>query len=848
MQYNSPSYYRPYTPDGSIGSGSSETSGDGSDGSDDKSDVGGPGFTTEQSQLEFQHRTASGFPFESDKSEQTLANPMKITTTYQTSLLSVRSADRNKLIYPTSHYLTLNTPRIYKDVSQLQCVQITYPNFINYIMNLNIYDSAISSFIGQPFTGSNPAFISCLEYINPAIASNSFGISEYAKNPNTPQQSCYIKHVVTVPPGIYDPFQIVSELNKQMNKTPPFNIISYSDFRNKFLATKDVSCLFNEGGAYLYNTLSRSFRANPTRDDILVNYFPLTHKKYGTIPTEQEIFIAYYYPVLKETLIDTKDRRYLNYATYSEDQVMSSVVFSFQGISSQIYFDLCSSNTFYLNKLRQKYTFTYNLLNQYDWYYNNIADRIGLRVSYLNLSIRNEMNKQRQFWLCQALSGSGLTASQYNGLDLQSMYTGAVMTDLADRLNTMYATTMGIPYGVYSISTLGVVSSLVSTMNPIGLPVEQTTANDDYLINLAKGNITVAPCVTSMPGNFGCISQVDLISDVNASATFTYPSAPFYYSSLSSLNSSSIINSVIFGDGYVCDFAGTSITTSGFSTFHSTFRNYVSVQLTQLSVLSTVIANTNTKLAQYMYDKYGSIFPNSYFSPSTFLSGMPMPTGPVLLDMKTPIIYQTGSFTTYGTTANECKSAINAIMSNVLTFMPANYPNTLPFKMGFNCAEEVVIGSTLAYSCPFPNHNVYLQLNVNRPFNKMDVLAESERSVVSAETISNYVSAVSFSTIVTSPVSTIAYNSNAPLGETNVVLGKILLSGQKCTRVSQTMIQNPVHFKPFLGKLDRLEFRLLLDDNLIPLDTLIPYNIPCMEWDAVFQIDEQVSVLDSGII
>jgi len=61
------------------------------------------------------------------------------------------------------------------------------------------------------------------------------------------------------------------------------------------------------------------------------------------------------------------------------------------------------------------------------------------------------------------------------------------------------------------------------------------------------------------------------------------------------------------------------------------------------------------------------------------------------------------------------------------------------------------------------------------------------------------------------------------------------------TGISQTVIQNPVIFENTLGKLDRLDFKIYYDDRAItPAWLYLPFMLNLDEWNATFQIDEQV--------
>jgi hypothetical protein len=85
--------------------------------------------------------------------------------------------------------------------------------------------------------------------------------------------------------------------------------------------------------------------------------------------------------------------------------------------------------------------------------------------------------------------------------------------------------------------------------------------------------------------------------------------------------------------------------------------------------------------------------------------------------------------------------------------------------------------------------------------------------------------------------------TNETTGQTKLVLGKILMTGLTFLGVSQTIIQQPAVFTPPIGKLDKLEFNMLLDDGT-PLADVFPFNYDATNWDAVFQIDEEVATID----
>jgi hypothetical protein len=53
----------------------------------------------------------------------------------QTSLFSIKSTNRDQSVYQTSANFSIKLPRIYKNVTQVRCVQLTFPFYQNAIMN-----------------------------------------------------------------------------------------------------------------------------------------------------------------------------------------------------------------------------------------------------------------------------------------------------------------------------------------------------------------------------------------------------------------------------------------------------------------------------------------------------------------------------------------------------------------------------------------------------------------------------------------------------------------------------------------------------------------------------------------
>jgi hypothetical protein len=172
-----------------------------------------------------------------------------------------------------------------------------------------------------------------------------------------------------------------------------------------------------------------------------------------------------------------------------------------------------------------------------------------------------------------------------------------------------------------------------------------------------------------------------------------------------------------------------------------------------------------------------------------------------------------------GTDASEnlflCCEALKKFINVQQACLPAGYTASLYAKIGAQ-GLPITAGNYLIFSYlnPMNNGDLYLQLNTAQSMNTIDVGGHEDRSITQDTT-----------------------------GQTKFFMAKILLSNLGSGQVSQTVIQNPIRFDPPLEKLDHFEFRILTED-FVPLEALYPFTDPNTEWDALLQIDEQISELD----
>jgi hypothetical protein len=84
--------------------------------------------------------------------------------------------------------------------------------------------------------------------------------------------------------------------------------------------------------------------------------------------------------------------------------------------------------------------------------------------------------------------------------------------------------------------------------------------------------------------------------------------------------------------------------------------------------------------------------------------------------------------------------------------------------------------------------------------------------------------------------------TNETTGQVDLMAAKILMQGVGSGEVSETAIQNPILFETPLGKLSKLTFKMYADDvSLTPLWLGFPFELGINEWDATFQVDEEIA-------
>lgn len=383
-----------------------------------------------------------------------------------TSIVMVDSKYRDRQAYPQPTLFTLRLPRIYKN-----------------IVNITLTDIKLltSFYFFRPTKGNTD-------------------ITVYEKDRMTLNQdgsltSTIVKRYINT--GSYNIDALQQELTIQLNYTPLFFDYpnGFNDFIGPFRASGDYFLNFNYPGDYFYNNITNLWIPNPTIDTI-VNYFWGTRLAGLLSYTDNQVLLAYYYPVLYEYLYDEEyNNDNLNLQagigidpsiTTIED-VQNHILYNFSGIAppDPIVLAVINANISALDDYRLKHTFRYWLINKYVVGRDTRSQNIFITSPSLNTSLVNLLNTQRALYLSQQLQVNGLTRTQYNELQLSIDRTLAVLQSMYNFEQTRFLNYFAVPWSQYTIqyyANLNNTFLLRNGENVVGLPSNDSQALDAGIV------------------------------------------------------------------------------------------------------------------------------------------------------------------------------------------------------------------------------------------------------------------------------------------------------------------------------------------------------------------------------
>ena len=726
----------------------------------------GPSFNTSAQQLKYMEH-APGAEYDvttniSSLSSLVYLDPPKTTLT---SLFSIKSSNRDTTVWTSPFNFQIKTPRVYKNVTKFQLVQLSFPNNAAALTNTDLITSTVIIYLEN--LGFNLSTILCCLDLVPTMDSfTTIGVAEQGRvNTNGDQ----IYTTLTVPSGIYSNDALAKELTAQSNNTPPLNIISYNDFANHFTTTGDPSVLFNEPGSLFFSRFTSERHGFHTKETIMNNYFTQQHLNTFPIVTDLVAFNAYYYPILKELAATRLGIYFINLAGsgLSSREEAVNYILHFKGLDNTTYYTIGSTNQVILDEYRKNLTFEHKNINAHQWSFDSLLGRFKVEYSGLHTSLKNDINGRYNTYFDQELTLAGFTARSFQTLKTNLANTSAVF---------------------------GGLKSYFSTLMSMAYPGE---GNYQYF----GGNYHS----TQLLGVWHSYS----VGDLSAVAGIT--------SSLSSFAST-------FGRQFGT-FAGTNMAFSTFFDYHSTMSSYyINIQSTS-AFISNLHGSIHDRHHHYVSSKYSGIFPQNVLDTRSYNSGVGVPTaiiGNKMLYTPGDAVADAGNYCTssfYSTTTAACKALLREKIISYFGCLPVtSIIPLLSYRLGIFNLSNLSFSSITNYfgTVSTQNFNLFMQINNDQSFNNMDVAMNENLSI-----------------------------SNETTGQVKLMSAKILTGGLGAGEESQTCIQNPILFTNTLGKLDKLEFKIYADDNnLTPLWLYFPFEIGANEWDATFQIDEEISFAD----
>lgn len=685
--------------------------------------------------------------------------------TTKTSLISIKSTDRDTSVFPTPFRFQLKLPRVYKNVTRFQLVQMSFPNGANNVVPTNLFTSSlVLKLLSQGIASS--CLSTCTSVINCSLASNSMGVLEQGRLTPAGQP---LLGTMSVPHGNYNESQMASELTFQANSTPPLNLVSYEDFKDVFMNTRDISILFTEPGSCYYSPINNMRYNAHTKENIMNTYYSQQYIDILPEITESIAYVAYYFPILKEMVASGRSQPFLRSDTLSFQEINDAVMGAFLGLDSDIYFQLCQQNQGVLDGYRKHLTFETRNINQYTWVYNQNERRYTTIHDTLHPSIKRDLAKQYQYILDQELSMSNLNAQSFHTIKSNLIGHQAILTHLERNLSSVL--------GSYS---------LTSRYSYSGGDAH-VTAESTFLV-------------------------AGLAADSDFSGMFAYTST--------------------FGRIFN-NHTGVRMTFTNFTDYHSTLSSYHQIVQRTSQTISSIHGAVYRDYHSFVSSKYSGVLPSSMIANRTYLSNQGVPVS--FLTNQTMYVpgmavptqtLQPAAGQVIDPCIAPCCAALQSMVNSWYSALPVNTViNSLSYRlgllnMGISKNSTFSIFSTVAQITSTTNMNFLLQINDEQGFNNLDLTMPENYNV-----------------------------SNEGTGQVKFVSGKILMADIGNTGVSQTVIQNPTIFENALGKLDKLEFKIYYDDHaMTPAWLYMPYFLSLNEWNATFQIDEQVGLAspDSG--
>lgn len=380
----------------------------------------------------------------------------------------IDSTKRDRKLYTQPTFFSTRLPRVYKNITTLNFAEMS--------------------------------FLNRFYYFRPSKNNVSITIQELDRDPIT----VYLRQ------GSYSISELKAEMETQLNRTPLFYdyaspvspndlAYSYNAFYTKFNFNKDFSLNFNYPGSNFYNNTTDSFIKNPTMNNIVSAFWTnTTSLSLGTNVTSQQIFLAYYYPVLKEAIqdetytgtpVDLSTGLGIDPTITTIDDVRSRILYTFQGISAgsvdPVVYAVANANRATLDTYRVVHTFRTSLVNAYTVAISPQDSRITISSSGLNKSLVDLLGVQFNTYGSNFLSNAGITLAQYQTLKSKLGKLDKIVSDMYDYTQTQFSKYFAIPYNTYTKSYYSILDNTVKLrpgLSAVGIAGDPIEAQDSNIV------------------------------------------------------------------------------------------------------------------------------------------------------------------------------------------------------------------------------------------------------------------------------------------------------------------------------------------------------------------------------
>lgn len=791
-----PQYYRPYESDENedFDSDDSLESVDSEDSENDPMTLrendpryailklAGPALHKNNNQIQYANKQHLGSPYDPMTNITSLEDHVYLDPpkTIKTTLISIKSINRDKSLFPTPYQFQLKLPRTYKNVTKFQLVQLSFPNNnTNNVSQMTLINSTVLTnliSLGVP----SSCISDCVGLLQCTTPANAVALVEEGRINNHGDPL-----LVTLPvaDGSYEDAELAREITFKANCTPPFNLITHESFRDIFMNTRDILCLFNEPGDGFYSKTNNKRYGTHSKMDIMNTYYSQYQVDIHPIITEKIAFNAYYFPVLKELLATQMGQPFLVLQGVTFTEVYSRVMGIFEGLDSDFYYTICQANKGTLDSYRRYHTFEFRNVNRYIVSHNSKESRYHILHDSLHTSILKDIQGRYQNVLHQQVTLQQLNIHSFRTLETEAKQYAAIYKHLESNLSTV----MGQSFFVSGYKYDG---------------------GSEYKTNESTFTADV------------------LERDPDFITLFSYTSSI---------------------GGLYGNYTGLRMSFESFSDYHSTLSSYYSIVKSTNTTLSTIYGSVDREYHRYVSTKYNRVLPARMIQSKSytlcqglavsFLRGesVYIPGDSAKLAVSTmgnSIIYpHTSEMTlpvlptphTIPYDSNTCRAICCSTVRSILNTWYANLPasfvtRTTQYRLGLvnptpSAPSSFNMVSTILAMTSTGNLNYLMQINDEQGFNNMDITMPENYRI-----------------------------SNGTTGQVKLVCAKILMGQPGDTGGSQTVIQNPSIFDNTLGKLDRLDVKIYYDDqDITPAWQYQPFFMDLSEWNATFQVDEEVS-------